>query len=1095
MVHHGKRLRNLVLLLCASIAALPSFGQNKLDQNCVVSILNRTASVQTDGTWLLSNIPANIGQVRARATCVENGVTTSGQSNLFTINPNSQNSIAPFLLGGTTPIPAALAVTASVTELTSAGATAQLTVTGTLPDGTTSNLSVASSGSSYSVGNAAIATVSQDGLVTAVSSGTAMVSVLNEGALGVIAIQVAFGGSSRNDGIPDSWLVQNGLNPNDPIVAMEDPDNDGLTNLQEFQHGTDPNKSDTDGDGVPDGLEVSNGTDPLNPTSFSYAQALKSVSLSPANFTLNFSALLGDASQQLTFTGTETDVNRTQIDLTSTGKSTNYTSSDLTICNFGSPDGNVFAGASGACTITATNGTFSATASGVVTTSSPTPLSFLAIPGFANNVAVNGGFAYVAAGSGGLQVVNVSDRTHPVIAGSLATKGNANRIRVIGDRAYLADGASGTNAINALEIIDISNPLAPVSLGSVGLSDTPYDVAVSGIFAYVAVGNSGVQSVDIKDEATPVALTAVAIPGGVAHGVSVSGSELVVAAGSVGVAIMDLTTPSTPMQVGSVSLPDASRKVSASGNIAYVADYTGSLQIVDFTNPSLPVVAASTQGTPDLTGFLLDVTSFSVLGRTFTLAADVKFVNGVPIVDVTTPTNPIPRAILDFRQFRDDNGTGIAVDSNYVYLTAEESGLGDENGTSGDTRLYIGEYLPLTDNLGVSPTVSITNPAQGAGVVEGQQITVQMNASDDVAVAAVSLLVNGVVTASETSSPYQFRFVVPVGVSSVTLGATAVDLGGNVGTATPVVINVTVDPKTTATGTVTDKQGNPLLGATVTCLGLSGTTGITGAFSVAGIPTVAGPVQCLATAVVAGVNLRGFSASVTPVPGGITNVGTIIAGQGSILLLADVNASSTTSLVNALLAAGNTVTMVAPEYSWDTTNPPLSGFNCVIHLDGATYTTPLPVQSQDALEQFVSTGGGFIGAQWDGYERSQNIQTGLPDLVLQLWSTGNDQDCGSCNVTYNVVPGQESHPVLAGVPASFTFFADGHSAATAVSFATNPSTTLMTIPLGGPGVLVRQFGSGRVVNFSWAANYLSQQTLFDPNVLKLYINAAAWACQ
>jgi hypothetical protein len=44
-----------------------------------------------------------------------------------------------------------------------------------------------------------------------------------------------------------------------------DPDNDGLTNAQETQAGTDPQKADTDGDGMQDGREVTLGTDPQNP--------------------------------------------------------------------------------------------------------------------------------------------------------------------------------------------------------------------------------------------------------------------------------------------------------------------------------------------------------------------------------------------------------------------------------------------------------------------------------------------------------------------------------------------------------------------------------------------------------------------------------------------------------------------------------------------------------------------------------------------------------------------------------------------------------------------------------------------------------------
>ncbi|HMP72123.1 MAG TPA: S8 family serine peptidase [Kiritimatiellia bacterium] len=68
------------------------------------------------------------------------------------------------------------------------------------------------------------------------------------------------------DGMPDGWEVMYGLNPLDPFDAFEDPDGDGLINLLEYIHGTNPHLADTDGDGLSDGLEVLvYGTDPLNP--------------------------------------------------------------------------------------------------------------------------------------------------------------------------------------------------------------------------------------------------------------------------------------------------------------------------------------------------------------------------------------------------------------------------------------------------------------------------------------------------------------------------------------------------------------------------------------------------------------------------------------------------------------------------------------------------------------------------------------------------------------------------------------------------------------------------------------------------------------
>jgi len=57
---------------------------------------------------------------------------------------------------------------------------------------------------------------------------------------------------SDNDGMPDQWELDNNLDPNDPADASLDPDQDGLTNLVEYQIDSDINNSDTDADGVPD---------------------------------------------------------------------------------------------------------------------------------------------------------------------------------------------------------------------------------------------------------------------------------------------------------------------------------------------------------------------------------------------------------------------------------------------------------------------------------------------------------------------------------------------------------------------------------------------------------------------------------------------------------------------------------------------------------------------------------------------------------------------------------------------------------------------------------------------------------------------------
>ncbi|MDD5760276.1 MAG: thrombospondin type 3 repeat-containing protein [Desulfobulbaceae bacterium] len=72
---------------------------------------------------------------------------------------------------------------------------------------------------------------------------------------------------SDNDGMPDEWEVQNGLDPLNPADAQLDADADGLVNLDEFLNGTNPHNPDTDNDGFGDGLEVADGFDPNDPAS------------------------------------------------------------------------------------------------------------------------------------------------------------------------------------------------------------------------------------------------------------------------------------------------------------------------------------------------------------------------------------------------------------------------------------------------------------------------------------------------------------------------------------------------------------------------------------------------------------------------------------------------------------------------------------------------------------------------------------------------------------------------------------------------------------------------------------------------------------
>jgi hypothetical protein len=196
------------------------------------------------------------------------------------------------------------------------------------------------------------------------------------------------------------------------------------------------------------------------------------------------------------------------------------------------------------------------------------------------------------------------------------------------------------------------------------------------------------------------------------------------------------------------------------------------------------------------------------------------------------------------------------------------------------------------------------------------------------------------------------------------------------------------------------------------------------------------------------------------------------------------------SFFAALLAEGHTVTMGPIEYTWNGSNPSLDEFDVVVHFNGKTWKRALPVAGQQALVNFVRLGGGYVGGQWNGYEAFHGLLVDMDDLVLQLSGPPPD-NCINCSMNWTTVSGMGDHPMLAGIPESFEFFAGAHDAGPLVDFAVDPSTVLMTAPGGGPAVTVREFGYGRVVAFSAAPNQKSELTLQETYIQLLYLNAVA----
>src|SRR5690554_4023395 len=790
----------------AVLGSTPERSYAALDENCIVNILNRTIQVDKNGGWSLPNVPSNMGNIRARATCqTADGKTVSGQSDYFVIRNNAVNEVGEIEFAAAEPVPKEINFSGSgELKLFAINSSYQLTVLATYADGSQKDVTAADNGINYSSTNAAVVSVSGDGVVTARANGVALISASKDGVLATRRVLVVTSGDTDGDGLPDDYEVENGLNPNDPVDAFEDHDNDGLTALAEYELGTNPQAADTDGDGLTDkeevdgidgistnplladsdgdglndGLEFLVGSNPLDRSSANYADAIESLSVTPPNVLMTFNGIDTEVSTQLRVTGLLVD--GTQIDLTGQSSGTSYRSSNMSVASFGMEDGKIFGGENGDAVVTITNAGHSVDVIVIVDSFEPRALSAISIPGYANNVDVAGDVAYVAAGSTGLQVVDVTDRSNPKIIASLDTDGTAIDVKVLGNLVYLADGAAG------LKIIDVTDPAAPVLIGQLDTAGVAQDLHVDLQYAYVADGSAGIEIIDISNPALP--LSVATLSGlGEARGIAVQDDLAVVVAGSA-LHTIDVADRSTPVRIGGINIGPVKDVVMDSG-YAYVAAYSSGYRGVSLETPALPtIVGGDAQIIPR------DV----ALTNGFAFFAEQLFTNVTAFVNITDPQRPIFQGTIDLSPLGDYAGTGIALDSSYVYITEEHFIVGPDYGTSGNTKLFIAQYRRLDDNRGIAPTVELRQPIDGSVVVERQSLILSAHAEDDVAVGRVQFFIDGELIASDTTAPYQVTYKVPVGKRSLNIQARAVDLGGNF--ALSQAVRVEVQPDADADG-------------------------------------------------------------------------------------------------------------------------------------------------------------------------------------------------------------------------------------------------------------------------------------------------------
>jgi hypothetical protein len=387
--------------------------------------------------------------------------------------------------------------------------------------------------------------------------------------------------------------------------------------------------------------------------------------------------------------------------------------------------------------------------------------------------------AYIATGSYGLAIVDVSNFQTPIVLGQVGFAGNASDVAV--DPAL--NLAAVADRFGGLRLVNVVDPANPALAQTIPINATAVEV-VGGI----AYANDG-STLDAIDLATGTLFQTLDLGGSTLTGMARDGSKLYTMDSSSNLRVIDISGDTMVLE-GSATLPYPGNRIFAANGVVYVgtADaFNGGYATVDVSNPSAPTLIQGREAN-NIAGAAIALNG-SGLGLTVGRPGGVFGTNAVDVVNTSDPTNTgqfVTRFTVPAQPYDVAIGGGIG-------FIADGSG-----------GLQVVNYKAF-DTAGIAATLTITQlPADvdpntpGLQLAEGEFITVGVTTSDDVQVPDVQLLVNGQVVENQVSYPWNIETTLPSisanGSNQVTLQVEATDTGGNNTFSMPIQVTLVPDP-------------------------------------------------------------------------------------------------------------------------------------------------------------------------------------------------------------------------------------------------------------------------------------------------------------
>ena len=244
-----------------------------------------------------------------------------------------------------------------------------------------------------------------------------------------------------------------------------------------------------------------------------------------------------------------------------------------------------------------------------------------------NDLKIHGDWAYIAAGYGGLHILNISNPSNPgSISGGYHNGSSITAVAVDGSYAFITDERHGLQVVNVTDptnlrilgtnnivgacyglivrsnfvycanrsgflVVDVSNPAFPRIRGEIPLGFST-DVQLIGHYAYV-VENQSLHVVDIREPDAP-RIVYTHYTGDLFYKVTIKGNLAMLTRSShAGVDILNIDDPALPVPAGDFNSSDFPGNVALSGDFAYFASTWGGLQVLDIRDVNDPMLVTT----------------------------------------------------------------------------------------------------------------------------------------------------------------------------------------------------------------------------------------------------------------------------------------------------------------------------------------------------------------------------------------------------------------------------------------------------------------------------------------------------------------------